>query len=79
MTLRIASLADYGDLELMQVLVLDKDETAADMALGCGLPPARLLPELIETHDHWCELTFVTGQDGSGLVVYVPASAHELL
>jgi hypothetical protein len=31
-----------------------------------------LLPEVIEAHTHWYELTVVTSQDGAGFVAYVP-------
>lgn len=82
--LRIESLAEFGDIaELMNVLVLDPDDTVAELVRSCSLPKSLrsegIHPEMIETHSHWFEATFITSQDGAGFVVYVPTSHPELL
>lgn len=75
---RIESLAEFGDIaKLMQVLVLEPGDTAAE--LGSVLYLGGFHPEVIETHSHLFELTFVTSQDGAGYVVYVPTGNPELL
>jgi hypothetical protein len=76
--LRIQSLAEFDDVdlaELMHVVVLEPGDSAAELHLRTN----GLCPEVIETHNHWFELTFVTGQGGAGFVVYVPTAHPELL
>jgi hypothetical protein len=86
LTLRIESLGE--DLPcLLQVLILQAGDTVADMSKTLGLPcPTPDRPdfcppwEVIEAYGRWFELTFLRGDDGAGVVVFVPDTADaELL
>ncbi len=86
LALRIESLGE--DLPcLQQVLILETGDTAADMFSYLGLPctdpelPDFCPPwEVIEAYGRWFELTFLRGDDGAGVVVYLPDTADaELL
>lgn len=93
LTQRIESLGEHLPC-LLQVLVLQAGDTAAAMATCLGLCPDCLkLPcpdpelsdfcppwEVIEAYGRWFELTFLRGDDGAGVVVFVPDTADvELL
>ena len=81
LTQRIESLGE--DLPcLLQVLILETGDTAADMFSYLGLPcpdPAQpdFCPpwEVIEAYGRWFELTLLRGDDGAGVVVFVPDTA----
>lgn len=85
LALRIVSLGE--DLPcLLQVLILQEGDTVADMSTALGLPcPATDRPdfcppwEVIEAYGRWFELTFVRGDDGAGVVVFVTDTADAQL
>jgi hypothetical protein len=83
-TNRIKSLAEFDDVDLadlMHVLVLEPGDGGAQLSQAIGLRGMDILPEDIEAHTNWFELTVVTSQDGAGVVAYVPrvGSDPELL
>lgn len=81
---RIASLAEFDGVELadlMHVLVLEPGDGGEQLSQAIGQRTDCLLPDVIEAHTNWFELTVVTSQDGAGVVAYVPrvGSDPELL
>jgi len=82
-----AEQSDVIDLgALLQVLVLQVGDTAAAMFDCLGLPcpdpdqPDYYPPwEVIEKHSNWFELTYLRGDDGAGVVVFVPDTADAKL
>ena len=83
-TNRIESLAEFDDVDLadlLHVLVLEPGDGGEQLSQAIGLRSMDLLPDVIEAHTHWFELTVVTSQDGAGVVAYVPkvGSDPELL
>ena len=68
---RILDLADYPDYELdnlLNIITIEPSEAIADLGFLLG----NRLPELVEHHTAWVELTYIISDDGSGWVVYVP-------
>ncbi len=72
---RIQELEEYDDYdlgELVNVCVAQAGDTLAqvEQALGFTLDSRRA--DAIDSHPGWYELTYVLGDDGFGVVLYVP-------
>ena len=68
---RILDLADYSDYELenvLKIITIEPSDAIADLGFLLG----DRLPELVEYHTSWVELTYIISDDGFGWVVYVP-------
>ena len=68
---RILDLADYSDYELenlLNIITIEPSDAIADLGFLLG----DRLPELVEYHTAWVELTYIISDDGFGWVVYVP-------
>ena len=68
---RILDLADYSDYELeslVNIITIEPSDAIADLGFLLG----DRLPELVDYHTFWVELTYIISDDGFGWVVYVP-------
>ena len=68
---RILDLADYSDYELenlLNIIAIEPSDAIADLGFLFG----DRLPELVEYHTAWVEVTYIISDDGFGWVVYVP-------
>ena len=68
---KILDLADYSDYELdnlLNIITIEPSDAIADLGFLLG----DRLPELVEYHTAWVELTYIISDDGFGWVVYVP-------
>ena len=79
---RMAELADYDDYdisELVNFLVVDAGDSLASVSqeLGFALGDESKPWESFSSHDSWHEVVYVLGDDGFGLVIYIPA--HDLI
>ena len=78
---RMAELADYDDYdiaELVHFLVVDPGDSQASISRELGFAfgdPSRPW-ESISTREPWHEVLYVLGDDGFGLVIYIPT--HDL-
>jgi hypothetical protein len=72
---RIDELAEYGVdsiHELVNIIVIEPWDTiqAIDEELGFDVLDRPV--DVIECHPHWYELTYVLGDDGFGIVMFIP-------
>ena len=68
---RILDLTDHCDCELAElfnIITIEPSDAIADLGFLLG----DRLPELVEYHTAWVELTYIISDDGFGWVVYVP-------
>ncbi len=75
---RIEELEQYAEDDLgslVNVLVVQPKDALAEVEAELGFHIDQRTPEIIESHPGWYELTYVLGDDGFGLVLYVPKSA----
>ncbi|MDM4766162.1 hypothetical protein [Pelomonas sp. SE-A7] len=75
---RMAELADYDDYdiaELVNFIVVDPSDSLASISreLGFELGDVSRPWESFTAHGPWHEVVFVLGDDGFGLVIYIPA------
>ena len=72
---RIRSLDDFDDYELQElvkIIVVESGDSIDAINKALGFPVLDRPFELIEQHPHWYEIVFVTGDDGSGVELFVP-------
>jgi hypothetical protein len=72
---RLEDLAEYDDYELSELLnivVVEPRDSLAQVSAALGFQPADRTAEIIEAHCGWYELTYLLGDDGFGVVLYVP-------
>lgn len=72
---RLEELSEYTDhdlSELLNVFVIESGDTLAAIDAELGISATETPTELIEAHPGWYEVTYLLGDDGFGLVVYVP-------
>lgn len=86
-TIHVEVLSEYHGYELSQLVqfvVMASGETSADLDTALGYPitaDCNEEPEFvsswetIDEYQYWFELVFVRGDDGEGIVVYVPKDA----
>lgn len=75
---RMAELAEYSDYdisELVNFLVVDPGDSLASISqeVGFSVGDVSRPMESIAARGAWFEVVFVLGDDGFGLVIYVPA------
>lgn len=78
---RMAELADYDDYdiaELVHFLVVDPGDSLASIShdLGFAFGDPSKPWESFSTHEPWHEALYVLGDDGFGVVIYIPT--HDL-
>ncbi len=85
--IHVEVLSEYQGYELsdlVQFVVMASGETSADLDRALGYPdtpegneePEFVTSwETIDEYQYWFELVFVRGDDGEGIVVYVPKDA----
>jgi len=71
---RIDELAEYGEelAELVNIIVIDPGDELSTIDAELGFPLLDRPLDVMEAHPGWFELTLVLGDDGFGVVVYVP-------
>ncbi len=72
---RIDELAEYGVdsiHELVNIVVIEPQDTLGAIDEELGFDVLERPVDVIECHPHWYELTYVLGDDGFGIVIYVP-------
>ena len=71
---RIEELAEYDcDLaELVNLIVVEAGDVLSDIDAELGFSLMSRPIDVVESHVGWYELTFVLGDDGKGIVLYVP-------
>ena len=68
---KILDLADYSEYELedlLNIITIEPSDAIADLGFLLG----DRLPELVEYHTAWVEVTYIISDDGFGWVVYIP-------
>jgi hypothetical protein len=74
---RIEELSEYADYdlaELVHIFVVEPGDTLADLNAALGFVVADRPVDAIDSHPGVVELTYVTTDEGFGVVVYVPNS-----
>ena len=76
---RMTELADYDDYDiadLVNFLVVDTGDSLAAISqdLGFALDDASRPWESFATHGHWHEVLVLLGEDGFGIVIYIPTN-----
>jgi hypothetical protein len=76
---RLNDLSEYGDelSSLVNVVVLEPSDTLDALNAALGFRLEERVADLKEAYTGWHELTYVLGDDGFGLLVYVP-DRHEI-
>jgi hypothetical protein len=72
---RLEDLAEYDDYELSELLnivVVEPQDSLDQVSAALGFDAADRTAEVIEAHPGWYELTYLLGDDGFGVVLYVP-------
>ena len=72
---RLEELAEYDDYELDQlvnIVVVEPCDSLAEVNVAVGLETETRAADAIEVHSAWFELTYVLGDEGFGVVLYVP-------
>jgi hypothetical protein len=76
---RVQELSEYEvqDLgELVHLFVIGPGDTLQHIDHELGFALAERPIDIIETHARWFEITIVLGDDGFGVVLYVPVLAE---
>jgi hypothetical protein len=81
---RIDELAEYGVdgiHELVNIIVIEPWDTLQAIDEKLGLDVLDRPVDVIERHPNWYELTYVLGDDGFGIVMFIPIDGvnHPLL
>lgn len=73
---RIDELSEYGDNlgDLVNIFVIEPGDSMPDIDSALGFSLVDRPVDAIDSHPVCYELTYVLGQDGFGLVVYMPKS-----
>jgi hypothetical protein len=72
---RIEELSEYADYdlaELVHIIVVETGDTLAELDAVLGFAVEDRAVDAIDSHPGCYEVAFVLGQDGFGLVLYVP-------
>jgi hypothetical protein len=72
---RLEDLAEYDDYqlsELLNIVVVEPQDSLDQVSAALGFEAADRTAEVIESHPGWYELTYLLGDDGFGVVLYVP-------
>lgn len=72
---RIDELAEFGVdsiHELVNIIVIEPEDTIQAIDEELGFDVLDRSTDVIECHPNWYELTYVLGDDGFGIVLYVP-------
>lgn len=72
---RIEELAEYEDhdlSELVHILVIEPRDAQTQVEAELGFFLSAHLPDVVESHASWYEMTIVVSDDGFGWVVFVP-------
>jgi hypothetical protein len=72
---RLEELAEYEDCELSELLnivVVEPQDSLDQVSAALGFEAGDRTAEVIEAHYGWYELTYLLGDDGFGVVLYVP-------
>jgi hypothetical protein len=75
---RLEELAEYDDYELDQlvnVFIVEARDSLAEVDAALGFDLERRAADAIDSHPGWYEFTYVLGDDGFGVVLYVPKDA----
>ncbi|WP_219064088.1 hypothetical protein [Pseudomonas sp. UMAB-08] len=87
---RLSGYDGYELGQLVQFMVMASSDTVIELETalgfsvrinrfsGCRYGDADFLPswEVIEAHRYWYEVVYVLGDDGFGIVIFVPKDAH---
>ena len=78
---RLSEWADYELSELAVFLIVQPGDTLEQAETAFGQPLVRdskfcFLPELIDQHGGWFEVTFILSDDGFGLILLVQIDPH---
>ncbi|GAB3656355.1 hypothetical protein [Ramlibacter alkalitolerans] len=72
---RLDELAEYSDYELhelLNIVVVEVTDSLRELDDVLGFAAEDRTADAIDIHPGWYELTYVLGDDGFGLVLYVP-------
>ena len=86
---RLSDYEGYELGELVNIVIIERGDTALELEAalgfsvrvnrfsGCRYGDADFLPfwEVIEAHRYWYEVVYVLGDDGFGIVIFVPKDA----
>ena len=64
-------------LELIHFYILDPSESAGTLVSEIGLDLLNRPIDLCVAHSDWFDLTVILGDDGFGLVIFVPTSTQD--
>lgn len=77
LTKRLSDLAEYPDYELhelVNLVVAQPGDRVEELGHAVGVDLSTRPVDVIEAHPGWFELTYVLGDDGFGVLLYVPDS-----